>query len=78
MSRRKVRGPAGAVAHFDVPSPGMSQETFDQWVRDGRLVELDDSGDTGTVSETEPETKRKPGRPPKQQPNEPAEGDSQA
>lgn len=42
MSRRRFRGPNGAVVTTEVPGPGMDQRTFDNKVASGEFVVLPD------------------------------------
>jgi hypothetical protein len=63
VTRYRVRGPNGAEAVVEVPSPGMDERTFKGRVDAGELTVLDGDGDGAQGDggqDSEPPSKRAP------------------
>jgi hypothetical protein len=77
VTRKRFRGPNGAVVTFDVPSPGMGQAYFDRKVASGEFVEVPDAAPAAVSPEPEPAPEPEP-EPEPESVERPARADAKA
>lgn len=54
MAIKRVRGSAGAEVEFEVPGPGVSQETFDRLISSGEWTDISKAEKSDEKSDEKP------------------------